>query len=165
MKTTCLLLLLCAVQLAAQDASEQPLSVTISAPTLRVMAGSAVWITVKLTNHSHHDIDESGLINGMTGLDPNLEFDVRDLRGNAVAKRVYRHPELASREPINRAIKDGETLTEEQQISRLYDMTAPGTYIVQVSRASPAPARNEIMRSNKVTIKVIMSTEGEPPAK
>ena len=163
MKTTYFLLFLCGQLLAAQDATEQPLSIAISAPTLTVMAGSEVWITVKLTNHSHHEIDESGSINGMTGLDPNLVFTVSDLHGNTVAKRIYRHPELATGTPINRAIKDRETLTEEQRISRLYDMTAPGTYIVQVSRRSAAGTEREIVRSNTVTIKVVTSAEIPPP--
>lgn len=157
MKNACLLLLLSLTRLAGQNAAEQPFTITISAPTSIVKAGSDVWIDVTLANHSDEDLDESGSINGMTGLDPNLAFEVRDPRGNLIAKRVHKHPELATGKPVNREIKPRETLTEQQNISRLYDMTKPGRYIVQVSRGLSTGAQRGVVKSNEVTIVVTRS--------
>jgi hypothetical protein len=157
MKSGYLLLLLSWTPLAAQNAA-QPFTIAISAPTPIVKAGSDVWVIVKITNHSTENLDESGSINGMTGLDPYLVFEVRDLRGDSIANKVYKRPELASGYPVNRSIKPGETLTEEQDVSRLYDMTHPGNYVVQVFRRSSEVKQSRSVKSNKVTIEVINET-------
>ena len=88
-----------------------------------------MWINVRLTNNSKQDIDASGGFSDLTGLDPNYVFDVRDSAGNLVPKRRYEHPELATGHPVNRTIKPGDSLTEEQGVSRLYDMSRPGKYV------------------------------------
>ena len=154
MKRAYLLLLLGWVPLAAQNAVEQPFMISITAPSPIVKAGSDVWINVRLTNHSHIDLNESGSISSMTGLDPNLAFDVRDTLGNLTAKRVYEHPELATGKPINRFLKPGETLMEQQNIAGVYDMSKPGKYVVQVSRALSEGEQRGVVKSNKVTIAV-----------
>jgi len=156
-KSACLLLLLSWMPLAAQNAAEQPFTITISAPTPSVKAGSDVWVVVKITNHSTERLDESGSISGITGLDPNLVFEVRDTRGNLITKKVYVHPELATGHPINRSIESGETLAQEQNISRLYDITQPGSYVVQVSRSPSRGPTSGVVKSNKVTIVVTAS--------
>jgi hypothetical protein len=155
-KSAYLLLLLSWMPLAAPNAAEQPFTITITAPTPMVKAGSDVWVVVKITNHSLERLDESGSISGMTSLDPYLGFDVRDTRGNLIAKRVYEHPELATGHPVNRCIEPGETLTEEQNVSRLYDMTQPGSYIVQVSRPRSGMFTRRVVKSNKLTIVVTL---------
>src|ERR1700675_4962818 len=158
MKSAYLLLLLSWTPLAAQNGAQQPFTIAISAPTPIVKAGSDVWVIVKITNHSTEKLDESGSINGMTGLDPYLVFEVRDIRGDSMAKKVYERPELASGHPVNRSIIPGETLTEEQDVSRLYDMTHPGNYVVQVFRRSSEVKQSRSVKSNKVTIEVINET-------
>jgi hypothetical protein len=157
MKKACLLLLLSCMPLAAQNAVGGSFTIAISATTPNVKAGSDVWVIVKITNHSSDELDESGSISGMTGLDPNLAFDVRDTRGNLIAKRVYEHPELATGHPVNRAIESEETLTEQQNISLLYDISQPGSYVVQVSRSQPHGPTSRVVKSNKVTIVVTPS--------
>jgi hypothetical protein len=153
-KRACLLLLLNWMPLAAQNAAEQPFTISIAAPTPVVKTGVDVRINVKLTNRSLIDLNESGSISSMTGLDPNLVFDVRDTRGNLIAKRVYEHPELATGTPVNCFLKPGETLAEQQNVARLYDMTKPGSYVVQVFREFSAGAQRRVVKSNKVTIVV-----------
>jgi hypothetical protein len=150
MKRACLLLLLGWMPLGAQNAVEQPFTISIDAPTPIVKAGADVWVNVQLKNNSRTDLNESGSISGMTGLDPNLVFEVRDTGGNLVAKRVYEHPELATGTPVNRLLKPGETLTVQQNLARLCDMAKPGRYVVQVSRE----AQRRVVKSNKVTIVV-----------
>jgi hypothetical protein len=152
-KGACLLLLLSWLPLAAQNGTEQPLTITISALTPSVKAGSDVWVVVKITNHSTERLDESESISGMTSLDPNLVFDVRDTRENLIAKKVYEHPERATQHNVNRSIGSGSTLTQQQNISRFYDVTQPGSYVVQVSRQSRGQ-QSGVVKSNKLTIEV-----------
>ena len=163
MKRACLLLLLNWMPLAAQNPVEQPFTISIAAPTPVVKTGADVWVNVKLTNHLLIDLNESGSISSMTGLDPNLVFDVRDTRGNLIAKRMYEHPELATGTPLNRFLKPGETLTEQQNAARLCDMTKPGAYVVQVSREFSAGAQRRVVKSNKVTIVVTPGLPGDDP--
>jgi len=162
-KRACLLLLLNWMPLAAQNPVEQPFTISIAAPTPVVKTGADVWVNVKLTNHLLIDLNESGSISSMTGLDPNLVFDVRDTRGNLIAKRMYEHPELATGTPLNRFLKPGETLTEQQNAARLCDMTKPGAYVVQVSREFSAGAQRRVVKSNKVTIVVTPGLPGDDP--
>ena len=154
MKSVCLLLLLGWMPLAAQNPVEQPITIAISTPTPSVSAGSDVWVDVKLTNHSHENLDESGSISDRTGRDPYLVFEVRDQHGELAAKRVYEHPELASGSPVNRYLKPGETLMEQLNISRLYDITKSGSYVVQVSRESSGGLHCGVVKSNKITFVV-----------
>ena len=126
-KGACLLLLLSWVPLAAQNGSEQPLTITITALAPSVKAGSDVWVVVKIANHSTERLDETESISGMTSLDPNLVFDVRDRSGNLIAKKVYEHTERTTQHNLNRCIESGATLTQQQNISRFYDVTQPGS--------------------------------------
>jgi hypothetical protein len=153
-KGACLLLLLSWVPLAAQNGTEQPLTITISALTPNVKAGLDVWVVVKITNHSTEKLDESESIVGMTSWDPNLVFDVRDTRGNLIAQRVYEHPERATPHNVNRSIWSGATLTQQQNISRFYDVTQPGSYVVQVSRSPSRGPTSGVVKSNQLTIEV-----------
>jgi hypothetical protein len=156
-KRACLLLLLGWLPLAAQNAVEQPFTISIAAPIPIVKTGADVWINVRLTNHSRLDLDESGSTSSMTGLDPNLVFDVRDTRGNLTAKRVYKHPELAMGTPVNRFLKPGETLMEQQNVASFFDMSKPGSYVIRVSREFSAEAQRIVVKSNKLTIVVTSS--------
>jgi hypothetical protein len=164
-KGACLLLLLSWVPLAAQNATEQPLTITISALTPSVKAGSDMWVVVKITNHSTEGLDESESISGLTSLDPNLVFDVHDTRGNPIAKKVYERPERATRQNVNRSIWSGATLTQQQNISRFYDVTQPGSYVVQVSRSPSRGPTSGVVKSNKLTIKVKAPTLNRRPPK
>jgi hypothetical protein len=138
----------------AQNLHEQPFTIAISSTRPSVEARSGVWITIRLTNQSPTILDENGSIDGFTGRDPNLEFDVRDIDGKLIAKKVYEHRELASGKPVNRQIKPGETLTEEYDVSRLYDFSKPGIYAIQVSRRRVDSGNDGVVKSNKLLITV-----------
>jgi len=76
-----------AFQLLSAQSNTKPFSLTLTTSHPTVKAGASVWVTVQLINNSDQDIDESGSINGMTGADPNLVFDIRDEGGNMKKKR------------------------------------------------------------------------------
>lgn len=141
---------------AGQGGSPKPpdtLVITVNEPTFK--AGSMVAITVHFTNMSKQPMDASGTFSDETGLDSNFLFDVRDPKGHLAAKRAYLHPELWSGHAIlDRVVKPDETLSEEQDISRLYDMTKPGKYVIQASRAIPKEMGGGVVRSNVVTVTV-----------
>ena len=146
MKGACLLLLLSCGPIAAQNPTEQPLTITISALTPSVKAGSDVRIIVKITNHTTENLDENEIISGMTSLDANLTFEVRDTRGNLMRKTLCEHPKQAVEHNVHRSILSGATLTQEQNVSSFYDISHPGTYVVQAFRSPSRGAATEVVK-------------------
>jgi hypothetical protein len=154
-----LLLASSALPAVTQDAASKPSTIVISTEKPTVKAGSAVWIKVQLTNNSSEDLDLSGSVSDLTGLDSNLKFEVRDDLGKSAPKRVYKHPELAGGTAnLDRILKPGQSDTEEQNISRLHDMTQPGKYVIRVSRRLSNNPNDGVVKSNTVTVTV---TPGE----
>jgi hypothetical protein len=138
---------------AFAQATQKPFSISITAANSTVKAGSDVWVTVRLVNTSNHDLDESGSISNMTGIDPNLLFTVWDANGKLARKLTYPH-EFESGSPVNRTIKPGESISEDQRVSRLYDMSRPGKYVIQVLRTASDNPRGGFVKSNTLTITV-----------
>lgn len=143
-------------KLGAQSSSpKQPFTIVLTSEQPSVKVGVGVWVNVNLTNTSNKEIDTSANINSLTQIDPNFVFDVRDAAGNPVPKKVYKHPELASGKLImGRFIKPKESLVEQQEVSRLYEMSSPGRYVIQVSRPVSKNPNDDIVKSNKLTITV-----------
>jgi hypothetical protein len=139
---------------ASDQAVQKPFSISISAETPVVKAGSDVYINVHLTNTTNHNLDDSGSIDNRIGLDPNLLFAVRDTGGKLVPKRVYKHPELTTGTPVNRTVRPGESISLEQCVSRLYDMSRPGEYVIQVSRRLSDNPKDGLLKSNTTTVTV-----------
>ncbi len=153
MRTFHSLLLSIALTLSQQP-NKPPFRIAITAESPSIVAGADVWIKVSITNTSNQDLDDSGGFSDTTRLDPNLQFDVRDESGKLVPKRTYAHPELDTGMPINRSISPGQTLTQEQRVSALYDMRRPGKYVIQVSREIPKRLRGGTIKSNTITVSV-----------
>jgi hypothetical protein len=138
-----------------KDAKE-PLSIVIIVETPVVKAGSGVSVDGRLTNTSNKPLDASGCYCGPSGLDSYLTWEVRDGKGRMVAKKIYPHPELATSSAIlDRIIKPGESIAGSQDISRLFDMSRPGKYVVQASRRISFGKDSGVVKSNKVTVTVI----------
>jgi hypothetical protein len=152
---TFFLLLASLVLTSPQEANKQPVTLAITVENSTAAAGNDVWIKVALKNDSLQDLDDSGGFSDRTGLDPNFQFDVLDENGKPAAKRVYPHPELETGKAVNRTISRGETLTQEQRVSALYDMNRPGKYTIQVSRRIPEALGSGIVKSNKITVTII----------
>jgi hypothetical protein len=127
-------------------------SIGLSAEAPVVKAGSSVYMKVHLTNTSNQDLDDSGSIDEMTGVDPNFLFVVRDSLGRLVPKKMYKHAELAGGHPVNRTVRPGESMSEEQDVSRLFDMSRPGQYVIQVSRRASENPSDGVVRSNRITV-------------
>ena len=136
------------------QAAKAPFTIEISTDRPAVKAGSEVSIKVHLTNTSKRVLDCSGTISNMTGVDPNYVFEVRDDANRAVPLRVYEHPGLATGQPISRSLKPGESFTDEQEVSRLIDMSRPGKYVIQVSRRASENKKDGVVKSNIITVRI-----------
>lgn len=123
------------IAFAQNNAPKEPFSIVIKAEMPIVKSGSGVPINGRLTNVSNRPIDASGCYRGPSGLDSYLSWEVRDDKEHLAAKRIYSHPKLATSSAIlDRIINPGESLTGSQDISRLYDMSGPGKYVIRASR-------------------------------
>ena len=135
-----------------------PFKIAISAVSPIVVTESEVYIKVSLTNTSDHDVNEG--VAYVRDLDSTFRFEVREEHGKLVPKRTYPHPELGTPGSVTfRTIARGETLTQEQRVSALYDMRKPGKYKIQVWKRNP----DYDMKSNVITITVIPNDKGSVP--
>ncbi len=142
------------VAFAGNQAAKAPFTIELSTDQPAVKAGSEVSIKVHLTNTSKRVLDCSGTISNLTGVDPNYVFEVRDEGNSAVPLRVYEHPELATGQPVSRSLKPGESFTDEQEVSRLIDMSRPGKYSIQVARRISDDKKDGVIKSNAITVTV-----------
>jgi hypothetical protein len=148
------LVLISAMVVFGDQAAKAPFALEISTDQPVVKAGSAVWIKVHLTNTSKRTMDCSATISNMTGVDPNYIFEVRDEAANAAPIRMHEHPELATGQPISRSLKPGESLTDDEEVSQVIDMSRPGQYTIQVSRRVSDSKKDGVVKSNAITISV-----------
>lgn len=155
---TSLLIAIVTVLVLGQNKNlKEPFTIAIKVETPSVKVGSAVVVNGRLTNTSNRPIDASGCYCGPSGLDSYLTWEVRNLEGQLVAKKIYPHPELATSSAIlGRIIKPGESLAGDQHISRLYDMSRPGEYVIQASRPTSHAKDAQVIKSNKVSVTVIL---------
>jgi hypothetical protein len=137
------------------QATSRPFTIAISAEDSVVKAGSDVYLTIRMTNTSKHDLDCSVSDNSMLGMDVKYQYDVRDNTSNLVREKVFKHPELATGHFRLCTIKPGETATSGGNlITKRFDLSRPGEYIVQVSRAVSDNPKDGIVKSNAITITV-----------
>lgn len=157
MKATCMLwfIALCTVALWPQAPSDNAsLALSVAAEKTSIKAGDPVSVRLEVKNLSDHDIDLSANIDDSTDIDPNFVFEVRDGHGNVVPKKAKQHPELAFGHPRPYVLHPGKTLTEEESIGRLFDLSRPGRYTVRVS-CSPRHSTQAAVTSNPVTLTII----------
>src|SRR6266853_6769841 len=120
-----------------QQFNKPPFKIAITSAPATVVAGSEVSIKVSLTNTSDHDVRE-GVGYERGNIASIFRFEVRDEHGKLVPKRTYPHPELAMMGSVQfGTIHRGETWTQEQEVSALYDMRKPGKYKIQVWKRDP----------------------------
>ena len=172
MKITVVLLLVagCALfALGQAQANSQPFTLTLgvegnffnwyqpSEGSHVVKTGSKIYLTIKKTNTSKGNLGCDRLTNSMTNLDPAYEYDVRHHNGNPVVKHVINHLELASTDlhGLGCEFKPGESSTSGgNEITRLYDISQPGEYAVQVSQPTSDKPDATAVKSNTLTLTV-----------
>ena len=136
--------------------TKAPVAITIAAESPTVKAGAEVSIRATLINNSKQPLDASGCYCGPSGLDSAFVWEVRDTKGQLVARRVYPHPELATGSPIlDRIIPPGGEISGDHDLARLYDMKKPGKYVIQASREIPKDLGGGTIKSNLVIVTIV----------
>jgi hypothetical protein len=146
-----------AVSISALDRSPQlPFSITISAEKPDVKTGSEAYLKVRMKNISDHEVDCTRV--PTNGWDGAYQYDVRDSHGN-LAERILPvpgHPEIKDTSSIWPCIlKPSESTNDDHIISRLYDLSHPGKYVIQVLRLINGGHKEDgVVKSNTITITV-----------
>src|SRR3974390_83483 len=166
MKRT-LLCVTCAVAVLSlatflQSAEKELFSLSIAPVTETVKSGADVRLCVRVTNTSDRII---GFIRSL-GIVPEEGFryqiEVRNSDG-LPAPPSARVLELRKKQTVDfasnvaRWLKPGESFVDEIDVTKLVDLSLPGTYTISVTREFP-PAQNlgeGRIKSNSATVKVV----------
>jgi len=150
---------------AAFGQPKQPaFSIAISAPDL-ISAGSEPKLSIVLKNTSDHEIMLGRSVQPDHG-ELHHDVEVRDDKGDLAPETEY-HRKIKGRLPatpgkappppnvwsdILTSIKPGETRNDDLTISKLYDLSKPGKYTIQVSRFDEDT--KAVVKSNTITVNV-----------
>ena len=136
-------------------APEQSLKITIVAAQNSVMAGDPIKITVTMKNMSDHDITMVAVGNNSKA-ELNYEIIAREKNGEMVDETRYgkglKGGVAGSRKLFT--LKPGAEITETCNINKLYDMSMPGEYVIQVEKELPASEGKGTIKSNTITVTV-----------
>jgi hypothetical protein len=114
------------------QAPAAPFSLKLDVSPGDAKAGSKIGMEVDLTNTTKKEVAIE-ICHGMS-VECNFAIHVRDSNGNCVSATPYlTQPQFASTGGMG--IAPGETKTFYSELSRLFDLSRPGTYTVQVSRS------------------------------
>ncbi len=166
MKVAILLLILSAASfpggISAGQRGTAPFSVAITAPQNKAKAGSEVKIEIDLKNTSATDLSVAKS-NAVSQAEFHYLIDVRDGDGHEAPDTEYRR-RIMGKETKKRTIiygsdvfftlKPNETLGDEAVVSKLYDLSRPGKYVIQVSRVVPEELGGGTVKSNICTITI-----------
>jgi hypothetical protein len=153
------------IPLEAKDIG-QPLAITIYAEApesqagpdrYTVKSGSDVFVKVHLTNTSKHKLSLNYDKDSRTNVDFFHRYEVRDSAGMAARKLAINHPEIGSTGhgwPA-RVLAPSESMDiTGDDISRLYDLSQPGEYTIQLSRIVSGDSKDGVAKSNTITVMV-----------
>jgi hypothetical protein len=129
-----------------------------------VKTGSMVVVAIRKTNITDHVI--SKLTNA--GAHSSYYIDVRDSNGNLVGLRKPNEVRMIgddhgghSSGTMDSALHPGEHMIDHDLVGRWLDMSAPGTYTIQVSAHISNDPKSDVVKSNIITVTV---QEPDPPA-
>jgi len=139
-------------------------SIRLSGPQREAKARSPIEVRATLTNVSDHDF-RSGLVlcrECKAGRRSQMDFKVYDSEGNLVpeithGKRINGRAEDQLDAPVSVvsfAIKPGDFLLEDADLSDEVGPLKPGKYTVQAERRDPYSG-GELVKSNIITITVV----------
>jgi hypothetical protein len=178
------MLLGCVGPAAAQDqqSKKSETAVTIAAPASEAKVGEPFQLKLSLTNISDHGITLAipGLVDGPVYkkvLFRVMDIEVRGAGGNPVAETEYGKtihgrsrqappppppaPPNSPPRPGPEAPKGfgiylvpGDSISEQSDLSREFDLSRPGTYTVQASSGIHDPATGKPLTSNTVTFTI-----------
>lgn len=160
----CLLSLSAVVSYAqtSHPAGSPKAAFSISAVVMRdvIMPPAETLLQITLTNLSDKDVYLGGPVNGSPPLWTSFEIDVHDAHGNPVPETVAGREIRRWPSNVNGPVfpvKAGEKISLEVMLSRVFDVSHPGTYTVQVrlkDRSSGA-----MVQSNAVSFAILQQTK------
>jgi len=123
-----------------------PFTVTITGPS-EIKTGVEVDVRVTITNTSNHDVSAGSFY--VDGVDTGYTYDVRDSAGNPAQKKSI----VMSGSIKFGRLKPGESAEEGTLVNRVFNMTRPGRYTIQVSR-QVGDSKGTVVKSNTITVTV-----------
>jgi len=152
----------------ASKGGKPPFSLTINTMDQQVASDSLLKARVTLTNISDHDISiwkESTDDEGGTTYKVEVHYDngkmPPETKLGVVRNGHADEAQLSQVPPDERhlgfsgaclVVKSGKSMTEEVSVSRLYDLSKPGKYVIQVSRVDEVTGM--FVKSNAIAVTV-----------
>ncbi len=149
---------------ALTQAPQQP-TITIESKNPTFESGQPIYIHIVLKNTTDRQFTVVRSVGGARG-EQNYRISVIDTHGGPAARTEYgeareKHPEVNGSRSM-KTLAPGQDVDEYVELTQMFDMSEPGTYILQVSRPSPLdPAI--ILKSNPVNITVVPKPEETEP--
>jgi hypothetical protein len=138
-----------------QVVNKPDLSLTISTKQDVVKVGSGLIVTILLTNTSSQGIEVSHSVTDHTEF--THDFDVLDEKGKMVAHTKYgdevkgedqKQPPGIVDSFVLLPLEPGQAMKDEIDIAKLFDLSAPGKYTIQIRRGE----RGIKLKSNVLTV-------------
>lgn len=158
-----ILLLMFGISWAALPQAPQKPTITIESKNHTVESGLPIQIHIVLKNTTNREFTVFRSFGGVSG-EHYYSISVTGPDGNPAALTEYGavaigHPPIAGSKMMKN-VAPGEDVDEYMTISRMFDMSAPGTYTVQVSRANPLDP-TITLKSNTLQITIVEPTTNQ----
>lgn len=146
------------VNMASQGIKEPPpantpFSLTIATKESTVRAGSPVLVEVKMENKSDHDLAVYRAVSG--DLDQGgwvYKVSVRDTKGVEPPQTKFAQSVGVAGSGGYVSLRPEKTLTDRCNVAKLYDLSRPGNYTIQVERLDEQS--KAFVKSNTITVTV-----------
>ena len=151
---------------AVPGAKRPPFSVTLNAPDKPLKSGAELHLQVTIKNTSDHDITFL-----TSAGDDGFRYKIRVLDAHAhpappsalvIAMRSDKKLVEFGWSNFGRKLKPGESLVDEIDVTKLYDLSQPGIYTISVTRHIPPDAVPQgqklgkgFVRSNTIAVTVV----------
>jgi hypothetical protein len=132
---------------------KQPFSISIRAPSKTVKSGAPVYVKVELTNTSDHEIAEGGPMYSR-GLDTSYNYVCQNTSNGAPAQQDNEWKKGPGGIGERNVLKPGQKFGEVVPVSRVCNLIEPGKYLIQVTRVDPGDPKQQLVKSNTITITV-----------
>ncbi|MGA3080303.1 MAG: hypothetical protein ABSD44_02845 [Terracidiphilus sp.] len=142
---------------AATGENSPPFTITISASHQPFHAGEKMLVHVALTNVSDKTLTVSGSASSEEA-EWFYAVQVHDTNGKDAPETEYGRAARANAvqfgSMVTDWIKPGGKFEEGVDLNKLFDLTSPGEYEVQLSRHISDDPKKDVVTSNKITITV-----------
>jgi hypothetical protein len=153
-----------ALSVHAVPASKPPFSVTLNAPDKDLKSGAELHLLVTIKNTSDHDIPF--ITNGGPPADDGYRYKVEVVKADAheappsalvIEMRSGKKLVVTHGNNIGRKLKPGDSLLDQIDVTKLYDLSQPGIYTISVTRPlEPYQGLGKgAVRSNTIAVTVV----------